>query len=260
MKFFNKALQQGESYKHLGELFNISNTTFAHRCREYGIAKKISYNPNLGRKKQYPFNEEYFNCIDCYEKAYWLGFLSADGYIDSERGKIEIGLQGQDIEHLEKFSKAVQSKKPIDTSNKIFNGKKYSACRVTLFSKQMIKNLQCFNIINNKSLIFNPPIKELKQEFYLPWITGYFDGDGILSVDQSNRITVGFIGTFETINFIKNFFQIDNIISSEHNSKDTFKICYSGKTGIKILKQIYQTEYSQLYLKRKYDKYLELLK
>ena len=35
-----------------------------------------------GNRKYY-FNNEYFDRIDTEEKAYWLGFLYADGYISS---------------------------------------------------------------------------------------------------------------------------------------------------------------------------------
>lgn len=30
----------------------------------------------------YKFNDSYFNCIDSEDKAYWLGFLSADAGIN----------------------------------------------------------------------------------------------------------------------------------------------------------------------------------
>jgi len=30
--------------------------------------------------KKYQFNTRYFNKIDTPEKAYWLGFIAADGY------------------------------------------------------------------------------------------------------------------------------------------------------------------------------------
>ena len=32
-------------------------------------------------KSGYEFNEKYFEVLDTYEKAYFLGFIAADGYI-----------------------------------------------------------------------------------------------------------------------------------------------------------------------------------
>ena len=53
-----------------------------------------------------PFNENVFDTIDTEEKAYWLGFLYADGCVSSSDNEIEISLK--DKEHLEKFQKAIK--------------------------------------------------------------------------------------------------------------------------------------------------------
>ena len=44
-----------------------------------------------------------FETIDTEEKAYWLGFLYADGSVSSNEDKIELGLAEQDMHHIEKF-------------------------------------------------------------------------------------------------------------------------------------------------------------
>ena len=58
----------------------------------YGILKRLNVqvrNPivitdeqKLNRRK-YSVNDNYFNVIDTEEKAYWLGFIYADGFISS---------------------------------------------------------------------------------------------------------------------------------------------------------------------------------
>ena len=42
-----------------------------------------------------------FNVIDTEEKAYWLGFLYADGCVHSAENKIELGLAEKDYKHIE---------------------------------------------------------------------------------------------------------------------------------------------------------------
>ena len=51
----------------------------------------------LGLHKQRVFNNRYFQNIDTPEKAYWIGFLYADGcvYIDTENHNYEISLKLQ---------------------------------------------------------------------------------------------------------------------------------------------------------------------
>jgi len=63
-------------------------------------------------RKNY-IDETVFDCVDTEEKAYWLGFIYADGNIsDAEAIKkksnksvyrLEVSLQSNDIEHLNKL-------------------------------------------------------------------------------------------------------------------------------------------------------------
>ena len=46
-----------------------------------------------------------FDTIDSEEKAYWLGFLMADGYVRSDSNVIGIELSYVDIDHMKKFKK-----------------------------------------------------------------------------------------------------------------------------------------------------------
>ena len=77
---------------------------------------------------RYKYNRDFFEVIDTPEKAYWLGFLYADGSVSSKRNDVEISLKGFDIEHLYKFKKFVKSKKlpKLDIQNK------YNRCRIKM--------------------------------------------------------------------------------------------------------------------------------
>ena len=60
----------------------------------------------------YKYNKKYFEVIDTEEKAYWLGFIAADGNVRKDFLKMRIELNIKDKNHLEKF------KKSLDTPNK----------------------------------------------------------------------------------------------------------------------------------------------
>ena len=56
-------------------------------------------------------------------------------------------------------------------------------------------------VVPKKSLILEPP--KIDSEFYLPYIMGYFDGDGTIYKTNSNtEFTIGFIGSKATIEWI----------------------------------------------------------
>ena len=59
------------------------------------------------RHRKYEFDFNYFENIDTEEKAYWLGFLYADGCVTPNTVRVE--LQASDKKHIEKFREAVQA-------------------------------------------------------------------------------------------------------------------------------------------------------
>ena len=54
------------------------------------------YNFDITRRK-YQVNEFFFDEIDSEEKAYWLGFIYADGYVNTNGNKFGINLSLKDI-------------------------------------------------------------------------------------------------------------------------------------------------------------------
>lgn len=86
----------GESTESIAKSYNCYGSTIANYLHEWDIElRKERYN-NL-----YNIDIEYFNNINTEEKAYWIGFLLADGHI-SPRG-IMMAVQKNDIDILEKF-------------------------------------------------------------------------------------------------------------------------------------------------------------
>ena len=55
-------------------------------------------------KKQLNYNDDLFEIINTEEKAYWLGFIYADGYVSDEYS-FEVSLSLKDKEHLMKLGK-----------------------------------------------------------------------------------------------------------------------------------------------------------
>lgn len=80
-------------------------------------------------------DEHVFDKIDTEEKAYWLGFLYADGCITSTGNRIELQIGRVDLEHLVKFHSFLKCETKICFIPK----NKYSneECRVAVRSAHM---------------------------------------------------------------------------------------------------------------------------
>lgn len=258
IRFIKRLISNGWSYSKIGKLLGISQNTIAYRCREYGIDKPTKW---VGAKKKYPFDESYFEKINSPEKAYWLGFIASDGYVNTPKGILEIGLQRQDENHIMKFAKAIKTNKPIYQKESKYNNKSYPSSLLRINSHRMINDLNKLGIVDRKSLIYRPPTKEqVPDNFIKYYILGLFDGDGTVSISKNGRYMSSFLGTFETMYFIQKFFHTDMAISEAHpgSNKNTYTLRYSEGPTKKILDYLYDEYSVEFCLRRKYQKYLEI--
>lgn len=224
----------------------------------------------LGLKK-YPYmcDYHYFEEIDTEEKAYWLGFLTADGWINKSKktnaGVTGIELQYSDINHLKKFNKSIGGNYKItdrwrscSISTKDKNKNNHMCC-IRIFSSIMYNSLVNKGFSNSKSYDFHIP--NIKNDLIRHYIRGYFDGDGCLCL-TNNTFHISFITASQVLNddIVKilkteNF----NLTESSYISKfDTtmYKInIYRLQDKINFLNWIYED--CNIYLDRKYKKYLK---
>src|SRR5699024_3897298 len=99
----------------LAKKFGVSSYPIQRVLKEENVELK---NVSTYRQK-YKISHNFFDEIDTEEKAYWLGFLYADGCVREDRGCFRLGLQARDVRHLEKFRESLDSNHPIKESNKV---------------------------------------------------------------------------------------------------------------------------------------------
>jgi hypothetical protein len=81
-----------------GKKFGVKRQTIAKYLKEYGY-NVVNY------QNRCRIDSSVFDVIDTEEKAYWLGFIFADGNISSTGHRFEINLCDRDLEHMEKLRK-----------------------------------------------------------------------------------------------------------------------------------------------------------
>ena len=224
---------------------------------------------------KYYYNKDYFKKIDTNEKAYWLGFLYADGCITrfykGEKLKsmsLEITLKDDDCEHLIKFNNALESNVPIQ--HRIINNK-YNADRLVINCTEMCKDLINLGCTPVKSLILEFPKNDIvPQEFIRDFIRGYFDGDGGVSYTEgeyyhSNRnkyykqyhYRCYFCGNEQFLSELKKILNDNNIKTSDlkkDKRSNAINIYIYGKDNIEEFKEYLYTN-NCVNLSRKFDKF-----
>lgn len=254
-----KELEKKIPVEKIAKKYNISTATILKRkANDNWILQK--------RKNKYSFNESYFDTIDTEHKAYWLGFLMADGYILSKR-KGERANQSQsfgfsistkDIELLKNFKKDLNAENPINiyTSNSGFK-ENAPAGRILLTSQHTVDCLKSHGIVENKTFITKMP--NINENLIPHFIRGYSDGDGSIVIDKNNRVQWAFCGTKELLSSFQEFFGTDYKLTQRfperQNNNWTLKI--TGWTNIPRCLDICYSE-ATIFLKRKYDKYVEI--
>lgn len=146
------------------------------------------------------YNRNIFNKIDNEEKAYWLGFIVADGYLNINKHMLRIKLGNRDRSHLIKFIKFIGGNEEMlkseihsETGNENFY--------VSLYSKEVMNDLLNLGIEQAKS--GKEKVCNIDKKYYRDFIRGLWDGDGFI---RENLSGIGLVGSEEVLAFVQNYF------------------------------------------------------
>lgn len=254
----NKAVEYyinspNSSIRKVSKMFNIDRRRLSKLLK----TKNIEIVNHKSRKYYCNFN--YFDTIDSEEKAYWLGFILADGCIDKQN-KFEISLKEDDKYILEAFNKCLESTYPI-LESKSSGG---FGIPESIFSVLIIQNeyfvasLKEYGIIHNKSLYatFNYNNK-IPAKYMNAYLRGIFDGDGWFVDSRHTKgksKEIGFCGTEDVClgiqKVLKDTFGMNYRVTQD-KSIYRIRICSTANI-LKLYNFMYKD--ATYFLKRKYDK------
>lgn len=218
-------------------------------------------------QRLYYLNQHYFDIIDTEHKAYWLGFLYADGCNYEKKNRIHFHLQECDKLILEKFLTDLESNIPLRFIKRK-NPKWKDMYAIDISSKQISKQLSLLGCFNKKSLILKFPTEEQVPKYLLNhFLRGMWDGDGCISKYYDKKLKVFRTHLVSTLDFCESTQIILNtidIVSSIKQSKDSIKrntttrnLKISGSLQtLRFLRWLYKD--ATIYLDRKYLLYNEL--
>lgn len=153
----------------IAKIFNVSQSLISKLLLKNNI-KSIKSRLNLSKLK---FNYNYFDVIDTSKKAYWIGFISADGCLKNNK----VSITSKDLEIIEKFKYDMESEHKISFNSYLDKrtNKIYSSYTISITSNSLTKKLNKY-IPVNKSDKFEIPLIDIK--YYPDFLAGLIDGDG----------------------------------------------------------------------------------
>lgn len=250
--------------------YHVSASRLSKIFSKYGV----SIRKNI-HKGKYSFDKSFF-----YEQsqnlAYFLGWMSSDGWIQEKTNCMGIELQQSDKKILEDISVAMNYNRPLRLFDREDRGQG-KFCRFTIENAEIKKLLvEKYGIIpqkTTKDFCFN--FQNLDKKFWKDYIRGYFDGDGCIKKGTSLTFQIDCASLKMILALQQVIRELDSSISlsiaekepySEEENKN-YKIkhlhsiyrlyCY-GENAKKVFNLIYQD--AEIYLERKHDKYLQYVK
>jgi hypothetical protein len=194
------------------------------------------------------YNKNFFSKIDSEEKAYWLGFICADGWLDKRDKCLGILLQRKDRNHLIKFSNI------FNIEVKDYKSNQYENSRCMVYSKTVYNDLIKMGILPRKS-----NTDDVKVFSFIPmnllnhFIRGWFDGDGSIYHEKKKfHPRINIVGTELCLTKIRDILVTNigcnNIKICKH--KSIFSICWGDVNQIISIRDWLYKD-SNIFLERK---------
>ena len=249
LKKYNLGLKMyldGKSTTFISKELKISRSRFSLYLKSQNI--EVIKTPH--KKKIY---EDIFEEINTEEKAYWLGFLYADGYVASgKRNDVELSLQLSDKCHLKKFKDFIGFEGKLITDS--------FRCRISFKNKKIKQDLIKLGCTPKKSLTLKFPTEEQVPKELIPhFIRGYLDGDGCIVCTEKHR-SVEILGTESMLIGICEHanISIKRIYNTNCNSDKIFRLVFNKKQDVlNFCNYIYKD--SNIHMDRNFNKYTLLL-
>jgi len=170
----------------------IGRTLNCHSSSVYNVLR----NAGMDRRERLAGdNLTYFDYINTPDKAYWLGFIGADGCVtglDSGNPRLVIKLARKDREHLTILHRALQARRPIRDFEEMSKGRKRPYSALTIYSGHVTEALGRHGVTPRKTNTLDPWAgpATLMPHYW----RGLIDGDGSITI-SSKGVWISFVGS-----------------------------------------------------------------
>lgn len=255
------AYQSGLTAREAGTLFGFSQRASLYALKKAGLCPRNASEAH----RVHSLNEHYFATIDTPEKAYWLGFLAADGNVRD--GSVCVSSEQKDYGHLEKFRLTIGHTGEVRTyahkagDGSVSAGKTTTMSVFQVYSRVMAGHLTGHGVTPRKSLTLKPWVSSTLTLQASYW-AGVVDGDGCIRVfvlrnGLAATCSVGLCGTEAVVRGFADFVYANTASVHRRGQKKIFHLSEGHFTtqfgGVNVCKQIVTLLYgsSGVWLDRK---------
>jgi intein-encoded DNA endonuclease-like protein len=236
------------SANQIAKKIGVDPCTIVKRLRDNGIEVRKSHN-------KYKVNENYFDIIDNENKAYWLGFLMADGYNSGKFIRVDI----QDEGHLDKLRDEIYPNKDMPVRKKLSHTNK-NVFYLTIQNSKFVSDCERHGIVRTKSHITKYP--NIEKDFDRHFIRGLFDGDGSLSylyqTKNYRKYNFSIVGSNQLMKEVREKILSIGVNVGFGTCKSIYRIYITGNRQIsRLLDWLYND--SIVYMDRKFEKYDDMI-
>lgn len=246
-------------------LNDIARRLDRHRVTIGQYLKSEGIDTRARRHSRYSFDEDFFQSIDTVDKAYWLGFLLADGNCGPRTVRSQLAII--DRGHLEKLARTVRYDGPImeAVTIKRIPGQpdvEFRNATLALSSVRMRKSLMDKGWDGFKRGGDLTIVRSVRHDLRSHLLRGLFDGDGCIHWTQRSMFFT-FVDAHETVatwyrDELRSRLGLFAVKVSQMGRKNAFSFHFGGNLQVRrIMDMLYAGEGP--FLERKREKYGRLL-
>lgn len=191
--------------KQISEIIGCSRNKVSNTLIKYGYKGK--------QKRRYPIShQDYFSQINTPAKAYFLGFIAADGCIYkrkncNQQGILRFCIAKEDEEILIQFKQELGAEIPLHYSRG-----KYVTLEICC--EEIYKDITALGLHERKTYGNSIPT-DIPDHLFKYFIKGYFDGDGSITKNKEaniNQININISGYKNNLQKITDYLHTKNIV------------------------------------------------